>query len=151
MDENVSETQSGSFTEISQRQNFPLGIVCSLLAAILGGVLWATITVITEYQIGYMAVAVGFLVGKVNHFTGKGMEIKFGVVGAVMALLGCVLGNYLSIVGFTANELNLGYFETFSFLDAAIIFDAMIDNFSFFDLLFYGIAGYEGFKFSLIH
>jgi hypothetical protein len=33
------------------------------------------------------------------------------VMGAVLALLGCVLGNMFTILGIAANEEGIGYFE----------------------------------------
>ena len=145
------ETFNDSFAEVGANQNLVLGIICSLLTAIVCALIWAAITVASGYQIGYMAIGLGFLVGKVNHFTGRGNTIVFGVVGAVMALLGCVLGNYMTIIGFTAGELNMGYIEAFNSFSFSTVFEAMKENFSVIDILFYGIAGYEGFKFSLMH
>ena len=40
---------------LKDRQNLPLGLLAGLGAALGGAVLWAVITVATEYQIGYMA------------------------------------------------------------------------------------------------
>lgn len=65
----------------------------------------------TEYQIGYMAIAVGFLVGFVIRLTGKGIDKIFGISGAILAIFGCLLGNLLSNVGFIANAEGLRYFS----------------------------------------
>jgi hypothetical protein len=136
------------YEQIKQEQNLLKGAGASLLAAIAGGLVWAVITVITEYQIGYMAIAVGFLVGFANRYAGKGQDKIFGFVGAFFAIFGCLLGNYFSIIGFAANAENLGYLDTLFLIPFSSIPDIMAEGFRAMDLLFYSIAAYEGFKFS---
>lgn len=129
-------------------QNLPLGILGGLIAAVIGGVLWAAITVATGYQIGYMAVAVGLMVGFAIRLTGKGLDKIFGIIGALLSVVGCILGNFLSLVGFAANDEGYGYLETLQLLDYSIIPEIMLSTFSPMDILFYGIAIYEGYRFS---
>jgi len=62
------------------------------VAAGIGAALWALITVATNYQIGFMALGVGFLVGHSVRAFGKGVDTGFGVLGAVLALAGCLAG-----------------------------------------------------------
>jgi hypothetical protein len=139
-----------NFDDDEKLGNLPMAIVFGLLASIISAGLWATITVVTGYQIGYMAIAVGFLVGYTVKFAGRGNQLTFGIIGAVLSLFGCVLGNYFSMVGFSAQELGTGYFSTLLRIPPGLIFDAMTSNFSPMDLVFYGLAVYEGFKFSLL-
>lgn len=129
-------------------QNLPLGILAGLGAAVIGAVVWAAITVATEYQIGYMAIAVGFIVGFAMRTLGKGVDQIYGIIGGVLALFGCVLGNFFSLVGFVAKENNSGYFDTFSLIDFSMVPSVMIDAFSPLDILFYGLAIYQGYKIS---
>jgi hypothetical protein len=90
-------------------QNLPLGAAAGITASVVMGLLWAAITVITEYQIGYMAVAVGFGVGYAIRYAGRGFDQIFGITGAVLALLGCLIGNFFSLVGFVvkSQDVNL--------------------------------------------
>ena len=134
--------------QLRLEQNLPLGILAGLVASVLGGFLWAVVTVATEYQIGYMAVAIGFMVGFAVRFSGKGIDKIFGVCGAALSLFGCLLGNLLSLVGFAANQEGLGYFETFNLINLSVLPEIMISGFSPMDILFYGIAIYEGYRFS---
>ena len=129
-------------------QNLPMGVLAGLVASVVGAILWAVITVVTEYQIGYMAIAVGFMVGYSIKIIGKGIDNIFGIIGATLALFGCLLGNFLSLVGFFANAEGLGYFETLSMIDYSVIPGVMMESFDIMDLLFYGFAIYEGYKFS---
>ncbi|AOS43200.1 hypothetical protein Verru16b_00243 [Lacunisphaera limnophila] len=129
--------------------NLPFGIAAGLVAALIGAGLWAAITVATEYQIGFMAVGVGFLVGfAVGHF-GGGQATVYRVVGATLALLGCVLGNFFTLIGFASQQEQVGFFALLSQIDYTAIPGVMASTASPMDFLFYAIAVYEGFKLSV--
>jgi hypothetical protein len=129
-------------------QNLPLALLGGVAAAVVGAVLWAIISVATNYQIGYMAVALGFIVGYTVRFAGKGLDQVFGILGAALALGGCLLGNLLTMVGFIANDEGLGYVQVLLGIDYSLVPSAMMATFSPIDLLFYGLATYEGYRFS---
>ena len=129
-------------------QSLLAGLGAGAVAAFVGAVLWAVITNVTGYQIGFMAIGVGFLVGYAVRIVGKGMDQAFGIGGAVLALLGCVVGNALAILAIIATQENMTYAEVWSRVDLSIIVGLMSETFSPIDLLFYGIAVYEGYKLS---
>ena len=115
----------------------------------MGAGVWALVTILTGYQIGFMAIGVGFLVGLAVQFFGKGISKTFGVMGAALALIGCLLGNYFTVVHFVSEAEGLGFFDTLSQINPAAIPELMMVTFSPMDLIFYGIAVYEGFKLSI--
>ena len=129
-------------------QNIAMGVAAGAVAAILGAAAWAVVTVLTKYQIGWMAVGVGFLVGIAVRTFGKGLDRIFGIIGAVLALLGCALGNLLAVCGMIAAEQELAFGDVVSQLNLERINELMVATFSPMDLLFYGIAVYEGYKLS---
>ncbi len=135
------------YERLRAEQNLPLALFAGVGAAVVGALIWAALTVTTEFQIGYMAVAIGFLVGYAVRL-GKGLDRLFGITGAILALLGCVLGNFLSIVGFVSKQSHLGLLETLGQMDYSKIPQIMTDAFSVMDLVFYAIAIYEGYRFS---
>src|ERR1700761_173761 len=95
----VSNTQPRPTLDVGKilsEQNFSRAIPAGIGAALLGAVAWAVVTVATEMQLGLMAIAVGYLVGRAIRAVGHGVEPKFGYLGAACALLGCVAGNVLS-------------------------------------------------------
>ena len=136
--------------EVKASQNLPLGFIGGLVAALLGATIWAIVTVVTDYQIGWMAVGIGFLVGLAIRQFGKGIDRIFGIVGAGLALFGCLAGNLLTIAILISQEETVSLVEVLFFLmtTPAVAIELMSLTFSPIDLLFYGIAIYEGYKFS---
>jgi hypothetical protein len=131
-----------------EQESLPLAILGGLVSALVAAVLWGTITYATGYQIGFMAIGVGFLVGYAVNFLGKGMSQTYGIIGAAFALLGCLLGNLFATMIAAAMVEGvpvLGILLTLV-TSPSIIFEIMSETFSPIDLLFYAIAIYEGFK-----
>jgi len=133
---------------LKSEQNLIFAIIAGGIAALLGACVWAAITVMTNYQIGWMAVGVGFLVGYAVKTFGKGIDKSFGIVGAVWSLAGCAAGNLLMVVGTIAKQQNIPVMNILEKLDAEIIASLMQATFNPMDVLFYGIAVYEGYRFS---
>jgi len=129
-------------------QNLVLGIIGGTIAGVFGAALWAIITYVTEFQIGWMSVGVAFLVGFCVRSLGKGIDKSFGVAGAVIALVSIALGNFLASIGFLAKYFEVGFVEMLITFNYAMTFDLMKETFSFMDIFFYGIAVYEGYRFS---
>jgi hypothetical protein len=123
-------------------------IGAGLAAALISAVLWALITVSTNYQIGFMAIGVGWFVGYAVRLFGKGVDQVFGVAGAVLALLGCVAGNLFSACHFLAAVEKVGVFSVISSLTPSLAASLLQASFSGMDLLFYGFAVYEGYRFA---
>lgn len=135
---------------VAPTPNLPMGIVAGSVAALIGAILWAVVTDVTKYQIGWMAVGVGVLVGFAVRKFGRGSTPTFSLIGASLALIGCLLGNLLAVIGLVAIEQNVGFFDALRELSARSAVDVLTGTFAPMDLLFYGIAVYEGFKLSIV-
>jgi hypothetical protein len=116
----------------------------------VGGILWSVITVQTRYQLGFMAIGVGLLVAVAVRKLGGGNTSAFGAIGAVCALLGCLLGNLLAACGFYAEAQHrsvvLVVAQVMDEPDMAV--RLMQAPFNPRDLAFYAIAVYVGYKLS---
>ena len=132
---------------LPEKRLFIAGLA-GLVAAFVGAIAWAIVTISTKYQIGFMAVAVGALVGFALRIGNGGKA--FGILGAFLALFGCVLGNYFSIIAFAAAEKHVGFFTMLNHADPAKVLDFMWDDFLSASVLFYAIAIYEGYRFSVV-
>src|SRR5262245_1738578 len=133
---------------IRGEQNLLMAVVAGGAGALLGACVWAAITVTTNFQIGWMAVGVGFLVGYAVKIFGKGIDKSFGIIGAAWSLLGCAAGNLFTVVGSIAKHQNIPIMNILEKLDMDIIANLMQATFNPMDVLFYGIAIYEGYRFS---
>ncbi len=131
-----------------RKQNLPLGILGGLLGGILGAVLWAAISYFTDYQIGWIAVAVGFLVGFGVSRLGHGVDLKFAIAGAIIAFVSVVVGNFLVAIGILARYWDVSYFEALRIFNYAMTLQLLIETFSPIDILFYALAIVAGFRFS---
>ena len=129
-------------------QNLVAGLIAGVIVGIIVAVVWCAITVATEFQIGYMAIAVGAGVGFAIRYFGKGVDQIFGICGAAIASVSCILGNYFSVIAFIANMNSEAYTEVLFMVNPGFVFEVMKENFSVVDLLFYGFAAFEGYKFS---
>jgi hypothetical protein len=134
--------------QLRDNQNLTMGFVGGLGAAALGSVVWATITALTYYQIGFMAVGVGFLVGFAVRKMGQGVDPTFGYLGAGLSLLGCLVGNLLTTCIVVSQQENVALSEVLAGLNPSVAMEIMTYTFSPIDLLFYGLALYYGYKFS---
>lgn len=137
-----------ALAEIRKQQNLPLAIAGGLGAAIAGAIAWAIIAVVTKMELGIVAVAVGYAVGRAIRELGKGIDPVFGYVGAACALLGCILGNLLGAMAFYAEAQHVPFTDVLLGFDVALWSRLFGVTFQVMDLLFYGIAIYEGYRFS---
>ena len=132
-------------------QNLSMGILAGFGAAFAGAVIWALVSFFTGYQIGWMAIGVGFVVGFAIKTVGKGIDISFGIAGAVISLIGCALGNLLTICISIAAYQEVSFFDVFWSLDLAAIGTLFQETFSPMDILFYALAVYYGYRYSIAH
>ena len=147
IDSSIPTTQP-AIEQLDDQPNLFMGLVGGVIAMLASAIVWGAITYFTEYQIGWMAIGVGFLVGFAIRFFGRGKTITFGISGAVLALIGCVLGNLLFYSGIIAREEGVSFLEIFFFLllSPAAAIEVFTIAFEFMDILFYALAAYAGFS-----
>ena len=131
-------------------ESLAMAFVAGLLAAGVGAALWAGVTLLTNFQIGWMAIGVGALVGVAVRKYGKGTTSTFGVVGAVLALGGCLSGNFLTGAVVLARHWDVSLATVFTRLTPDVAVRLMTVMFSPIDLLFYALAIWQGYKFSIM-
>ena len=136
--------------EIKSKQSLPMAILGGLIASLVAALLWAVITYVTHFQIGFMAIGVGFLVGFAVNYFGKGITTTFGIVGAAFSLFGCIFGNILTSIIAASLDAGIPFFAiaTAFLTNPTLIVELLKETFSPMDLLFYAIAVYEGYRFS---
>jgi hypothetical protein len=135
---------------IQEEQNLSLGIMAGLAAALLGAILWGAISFFTNYQISWMAIGVAFMVGWSIRQFGKGVDKIYGFIGAGLALLSCLLGNFFMFVAVIAQEVATPPLDVlfYMILNPSANLELFVAAFSPIDLLFYGFAIYYGYQYS---
>ncbi|HEY0382047.1 MAG TPA: hypothetical protein VGC72_07600 [Candidatus Elarobacter sp.] len=130
-----------------------LGTLGAIVGALLGAIAWGAITAATHFQIGYMAVGVGFLAGYGMRTLGGGRDRADGALAGVVAFLGCVLGNLLTVVIEFAPHDNShrGVMELTSMvlMNPSLAWLLLTQNFSIMDVVFYALAVYAGYRTAL--
>ena len=133
---------------LRSEQNLLVGTLAGFVASLTGAGVWALVTVVTEYQIGWMDVGIGVLVGFSIRLAGKGIDQTFGIAGAELALIGCVVGNVLTMTYFIAANEGMSFMDILVQLDFAITYELLASTFEIIDVLFYGMAVYFGYKYA---
>ena len=126
-----------------------LALAASLAAGIVGGVVWGLIVKWSNYEIGIVAWAIGFLAGTVVAVVaGRARGPHFQAIAVVGALVGVLLGKYLSFA-FSVQEdadsigVSIGILssEMFRFFR-----ENLSDVFGLFDLLWIGLAVFTAWR-----
>jgi hypothetical protein len=130
-----------------------LGTLGAIAGALIGAIAWGAITAATHFQIGYMAIGVGFLAGYGMRTLGGGRDRADGVIAGIVAFLGCVLGNLLTVViDFAPHDgAHRGIVELtlLILLSPKLAWFMLTQSFSIMDLVFYALAVYAGYRTAL--
>ena len=147
----TSPTTQPAIEQLEDQPNLLMGLIGGVIAMLVGAMVWGAVTYFTEYQIGWMAIGVGFLVGLAIRFFGRGKTLIFGISGAVLALIGCALGNLIFYSGIIAREQGASFLEVFFLLllTPAAAIEVFTIAFEFMDIFFYALAAYAGFSASM--
>ena len=130
------------------------GVAGGIGAAIIGGVIWWVIVVVTDYEIGFMAVGLGFLTGfGVLLVSGGKRGVPLQAVAVVSGVLGIVLGKYFLYVYFlrqvVEEQFGRAAASTVTLLSGDVL-DAFVTDFtvvfSGWDILWVALAIYTAWK-----
>jgi hypothetical protein len=145
----MSDQPTPTTTAAQPSESLARAIGAGLVAAIVGGVVWAFIVKISEYEVGFVAWGIGFLVGTAVVFaTGGAKGPRLQVVAVVLALVGILIGKYLGFALVVQEEAesfgeSIGLFSGDMF---EIFQDNLGDVFGVFDLLWVGLAVFSAWR-----
>lgn len=120
-----------------------------VVAAIVGGIVWGLIVKWTQYELGFVAWGIGFLVGTAVVYGARNLRgIPFQLIAVVFALLGIAIGKYLGFVWVGQDELDkIGIdLPLFSKDTFDLYWDARKDVWGWWDLLWVGLAVVTAFR-----
>lgn len=135
---------------VTEPSSSPLpAIAAGLVAALVGGVVWGLIVKISDYEVGFVAWGIGFIAGTAVVLASRGAKgPRLQVIAVVSALLGILLGKYLSYA-FVVQEEAKSFGESIGLVsgDMFSFFRQDLDVvFSLFDLLWVGFAVFTAWR-----
>lgn len=133
---------------LRDNQNIGGALLGGFAGAVVGAALWAIITVSTNFQIGWEAVGVGFLVGFGVRKFGRGIDPAFGYIGGALSLFGIALGNILTGMAIVSKDQSIPFTDLASRMNLSIAWQLLVAGFAPLDLLFYGLGIYYGYRYS---
>ncbi len=128
-------------------------------AAIVGGVAWGLLVSKTDYELGIVAWGIGGLAGLATLWAARGrMGLQVQLTAVVAAVLGIVLGKYLSYVDLVKDTLSTEFgpgaedvVETFSSTTVRFFIEDLDQIVSAFDLLWVGLAVVTAWRLPMRH
>lgn len=84
---------------LDSNTKFALAIGASLVAAIVGGILYGLLSSILHVEVSIVFVFIGWCIGYVIRTVGRGVHLRFSVLGAIMTLLAIFIGDAIAMVG----------------------------------------------------
>lgn len=132
-------------------ENFLLAIPAAASAAIVGALLWAMFGYFSGMSLGLLAILIGALVGYAVRTVGKGNAPKFGYLGGTGAALGWALGTWMCDIALLAKETGRPIIDVLDNVGMAQSLIFAVRAADVMDLVFLGIAVWEGYRFSLRH
>ena len=119
-----------------QKQGSTLKDVLALFAGVFSGIflsiIWAKITIVSNYQISWMAIFVGVVIGMVVRQISQRQSLLLAALSAIIASMTCILGDFFANVGFLAEAESMEYFETLAAVDPAYYFEIAFINLDFY-------------------
>lgn len=130
---------------------FATAVLAGLAAAVAGGIVWGLIVRWSGYEVGFVAWGIGFVVGTAVALGARGERgTPYQVAAVLLALLGILIGKYLSFVWVLADafeEEGLGIeVRIFSRETWDAFMEARSDVWSVFDLLWTGLAVFTAYR-----
>ena len=124
-----------------------MGIAGGAGGALIGGLLWGGVSIATNFEIGYVAIAVGWLAGQgVVFATGGKRGTELQIIAALCSIFGLLVGKYLSFGGAvmdymkTEEGVEVGYAVLFSVELMTTFAESLGEMLSPFDLLWIFLA-----------
>lgn len=97
--EKCHEITEKAFKEETQNPNMAMAAVLGGIAALAAGVAWYLLSVVTGYQIGYVAIGVGFIIGHaVIWGSGKKRGSSLQIMSAIITVLTLLISQYFLVL-----------------------------------------------------
>jgi antitoxin component YwqK of YwqJK toxin-antitoxin module len=122
------------------QQSLLFAIVAGSIGALVGGALWAILSITVNIEMGILALAIGIIVGALVRYLGAGFASYFGIIGAFFSVLGYIFGKIIYQLHTISIEESITFLEVIPLLTTETCLLLIRNCFEFFDLLYMGVA-----------
>ena len=138
---------TGAATGATTTQGIAKSVAAGTAAALIGATGWAIIVSVSGYEVGIAAIGIGFLVGQAMGSTASTSK-ALPPIGAVLALVGCLLGNAFADAHALGKAVGTSTAHVLHrmVVDPALAGDVFKAGFEVFDVVFWAIAAFQGYK-----
>ena len=139
----VAQVRAAQAAQVPSGSNVIVAVVGGLAGALVGAAVWAGVAIATNFEVGYIAVLVGFLAGlgvKIGARTQRGPLLQ--VIAAALAVVGLLAAKYM-VFAYALVEFGHEKGADISYFDGRILSvfpSALGDMLSAFDALFLVLA-----------
>lgn len=125
---------------LADAQSVGNALLAGMLAVIVFSVFWVAISAITNRVFPWLTVFLGYLIGFAVRIAGRGIDWRFPLIAALLAVAGSFLANVVVAASVTAEELGTG---TLQILPAvtSMTWPVFFDEVLTFADAFYALAG----------
>jgi len=134
--------------EQKKEQKLGIGILWALAAGVGTVVLWTAAIVLLKYKLGWFSIVAALGIGFTLRIKGKGIDPVFGIAGAGVTLIVCLLGSLATAVSILSLQSDRSFFFILSKLDFGDVFSLLGAIFKPIDVMVYAFAIYAGYHFS---
>ena len=123
------------------------GLLAGAGVALVGAVLWALVVYATSYEIGFLAVLIGYGVGYAVHRAGRVASTGVAAAAALVAAAGILLGFVLTGVAVVAKVAGVGLMDAVNLVSDRLGWGNLIsDSITGVDWLFLAIGAFAAFR-----
>lgn len=122
------------------------GIIGATIGALVGMGVWVAVAVLTEHNIGYIAVLSGFLTGFLAKFFAKKSNMIIAIYAVIASVISILLGEALTIVYFLGKFEGLGFMEAMKLVDYSVLLEVVFSEMNFKDVIFLLISAAAAFQ-----
>jgi hypothetical protein len=140
------EDRERALASLRASQRLVPAVLAGSAAAAVGAAAWTLVAVLLHQEWAWLAIGVGWLTGWAVRRAGRGFEVRFAALGALLAVSGIVAGKLLSLVALVAAEADIGFWEAFARIRPEHYPALLRETFQVMDLLFYGFAVWFAWK-----
>ena len=126
--------------KLISEQNFAAAVIAGAVATVLAAAAYGISVSKWTFSYGFVAAAVGIVIGLTMQFLGRGISMKFAVLATVYTITGCALGNLFRVIMELARTSATSPVDVLRNNSLLMLAESSISYISFVDLVYWFVA-----------